>query len=93
MKKIDYKYSEDRLIKELQEYVDATYGEHYSQNKFQTTEFIILSLHQPLETKTARLVKNHQDHSHHRVSLAFQPEIESLHRTAPRSQELSLDKY
>ena len=41
MKKIDYKYSEDRLIKELQEYVNATYGEHYSQNKFQTTEFII----------------------------------------------------
>ena len=40
-KKIDYKYSEDRLIKELQEYVDATYGQHYSQNKFQTTEFII----------------------------------------------------
>jgi hypothetical protein len=38
---IDYKYSEDRLIKELKEYVDATYGEHYSQNKFQTTEFII----------------------------------------------------
>lgn len=41
MKKIDYKYSEDTLIKELQEYVDATYGQHYSQNKFQTTEFII----------------------------------------------------
>ena len=41
MKKVEYKYSEDRLIKELQEYVDATYGEHYSQNKFQTTEFII----------------------------------------------------
>lgn len=40
-KKIDYKYSEDRLLQELQEYVDKTYGEHYSQNKFQTTEFII----------------------------------------------------
>ena len=42
---IDYKYSEDRLIKELQEYVDSTYGQHYSQNKFQTTEFIIDSGH------------------------------------------------
>lgn len=40
-KLIDYKYSEDRLLKELKDYVDATYGQHYSQNKFQTTEFII----------------------------------------------------
>jgi len=37
----DYKYSEDRLINELQAYVDKTYGEHYSQNKYQATEFII----------------------------------------------------
>lgn len=40
-KKIDYKYNEGELIKELQAYVDATYGEHYSLNKFQATEFII----------------------------------------------------
>jgi hypothetical protein len=39
--RIDYKYSEDRLINELQAYVDKTYGEHYSQNKYQATEFII----------------------------------------------------
>ena len=39
--KIDYKYSEDRILKELKEYVDKTYGEHYSQNKYQATEFII----------------------------------------------------
>jgi len=38
---IDYKYREDELIRELQEYVDATYGEHYSTNKYQATEFII----------------------------------------------------
>jgi hypothetical protein len=38
---IDYKYNEGALIQELQEYVDATYGEHYSLNKFQATEFII----------------------------------------------------
>ena len=38
---INYKYNEGKLIKELQAYVDATYGEHYSLNKFQATEFII----------------------------------------------------
>ena len=38
---IDYKYSEKQLLQELSEYIDATYGEHQSQNKFQTTEFII----------------------------------------------------
>lgn len=41
MSKIDYKYNEGELIKELKEYIDATYGEHYSLNKFQATEFII----------------------------------------------------
>jgi len=38
---IDYKYREDELLSELQSYIDATYDEHYSQNKFQATEFII----------------------------------------------------
>ena len=37
----DYKYNEGALIKELQTYIDATYGEHYSQNQYQATEFII----------------------------------------------------
>ena len=37
----DYKYNEGALIKELQSYIDSTYGEHYSQNKYQATEFII----------------------------------------------------
>jgi len=39
--KIDYKYNEDKYLSELTEYVNATYGEHYSKNKFQATEFII----------------------------------------------------
>ena len=39
--KINYKYNEETLIKELKDYVDATYGQHYAQNKIQTTEFII----------------------------------------------------
>jgi hypothetical protein len=38
---INYKYSEDRILKELKEYVDKTYGQHYSQNKFQASEFIM----------------------------------------------------
>ena len=42
---IDYKYSEDRILKELKEYVDQTYSQHYSQNKYQDTEFILDSGH------------------------------------------------
>ena len=38
---INYKYNEETLLKELKEYIDKTYGEHYSQDKFQTTEFVI----------------------------------------------------
>ena len=45
MKSITYKYSEPRLLEELRNYIDATYGEHYSQNKFQATEFIMDSGH------------------------------------------------
>ena len=44
-KLIDYKYSEDRILKELAEYIDSTYNQHYSQNKFQATEFILDSGH------------------------------------------------
>ena len=35
------KYNEDVILKDLHEYIDATYGAHYSQNKVQATEFII----------------------------------------------------
>ena len=35
------KYNEDVILKDLHEYIDATYGAHYSQNKEQATEFII----------------------------------------------------
>lgn len=41
MKRIDYKYSEDKIMKELVEYINKTYSQHYSQNKFQATEFIM----------------------------------------------------
>ena len=42
---IEYKYAEDRVLKELAEYIDNTYDQHYSQNKFQATEFILDSGH------------------------------------------------
>jgi hypothetical protein len=38
---IHYKYNEEKLLHELKDYIDKTYNEHYSQNKFQATEFII----------------------------------------------------
>lgn len=38
---IDYRYNEFALISELEDYVNSTYQEHYSKNKFQATEFII----------------------------------------------------
>ena len=43
--KIDYKYNEGELIKQFAEYVDGTYKQHYSLNKFQATEFIMDSGH------------------------------------------------
>lgn len=41
MKVITYKFNEKELIDELQEYIDATYGEHYSKSRFQSSEFIM----------------------------------------------------
>jgi hypothetical protein len=37
----DYRYNEDKTLTELKSYIDATYGQHYSRDKFQATEFII----------------------------------------------------
>ena len=37
---IDYKFNEGELIRELQEYIDATYDGHYSRNKFQYTTLL-----------------------------------------------------
>ena len=42
---IEYKYNEDELINQLKKYIDQTYGQHYSKDKFQATEFIIDSGH------------------------------------------------
>ena len=35
------KYNEDKILKDVSEYVAKTYSEHYSRNKFQATEFIM----------------------------------------------------
>jgi len=41
VKRIPYKFQEDRSIKELLEHINNTYDSHYSKEKFQATEFII----------------------------------------------------
>lgn len=38
---IEYRYNEGDLLRQVTDYVNATYGQHYSQNKYQATEFII----------------------------------------------------
>jgi len=44
--KIDYKFNEKELLKEVAEYIDSTYtNHHYSKNRIQTTEFIVDSGH------------------------------------------------
>ena len=42
---IEYKYNENKALVELEKYINSTYDEHYSKNKFQATEFIIDSGH------------------------------------------------
>jgi len=37
---LDYKFDEGKYLEELHEYIDKTYGQHYSRDKFQATEFI-----------------------------------------------------
>lgn len=38
---INYKYQEDRILKEIEEYVNKTYDSHYSKSNIQSTEVII----------------------------------------------------
>jgi len=35
-----YRFSEDKTLPELREYIEATYASHYSKNKHQAMEFI-----------------------------------------------------
>ena len=38
--KIDYAFSEDKVIRDLKEYVDGTYDKHYAKRRYQATQFI-----------------------------------------------------
>ena len=42
---INYKFDENKYIEEFEQYIDATYGQHYAKDKFQATEFILDSGH------------------------------------------------
>jgi|TARA_X000001036_G_scaffold372267_1_gene359622 hypothetical protein len=39
--KIDYKFNEDKSIRDLATHIDSTYSSHYSKEKFQAAEFIV----------------------------------------------------
>ena len=41
MSNTNFIFNEDKLCKELSSYIESTYSQHYSKNKFQATEFII----------------------------------------------------
>ena len=41
----EWKYNEEALIKEFKAYVESTYDQHYSQNKYQATEIAIEAGH------------------------------------------------
>jgi len=42
---MNYKFNEDNLVKELMNYVDQTYDQHYATDKYQATDVIIDSGH------------------------------------------------
>lgn len=41
----NYIFNEDKALKEIAEYIDSTYSQHYAQNKYQSTDFIVDSGH------------------------------------------------
>ena len=38
---MNYKFNEGEILKEIQQYIDDTYVQHYAAGKIQSTEFII----------------------------------------------------
>ena len=38
---MNYKFNEGEILKEIQQYIDGTYDQHYATGKIQSTEFII----------------------------------------------------
>ena len=42
---INYKFQEDKILKEVESYIDQTYSQHYANGKYQATDMIIDSGH------------------------------------------------
>ena len=42
---MNYKFDEGEILKQIQQYIDGTYDQHYAAGKIQSTEFIIDSGH------------------------------------------------
>jgi hypothetical protein len=38
---MNYKFNEDKILKEIKQYVDKTYNQHYATDKYQATDIII----------------------------------------------------
>jgi len=38
---VNYKFDEDIILEDIQDYIDSTYDGHYNRDKFQATEFIL----------------------------------------------------
>ena len=41
MNRVNYKFSEGKVLDELKKYIDSTYSQHYAKRKYQSTEFIV----------------------------------------------------
>lgn len=39
--KTNYIFNEDEALAEIKAYIDSTYNQHYAQNKYQATDFIV----------------------------------------------------
>ena len=37
----NYIFNEDKALEEIKAYIDGTYTQHYAQNKYQATDFIV----------------------------------------------------
>ena len=38
---MNYKFNEDKILKEIKQYIDSTYDQHYASGKYQATDMII----------------------------------------------------
>lgn len=38
---MNYKFNEDKILKDIKKYIDSTYDQHYANGKYQATDMII----------------------------------------------------